>query len=700
MPAVTMSPPQAPPGSPPRRRGLPWAVIALWIVVVAVAVPFVGRLADVQRDENVDYLPESADSTQVVRVQDELPGGEGTELVVVYHRDGGLTDADRALAAERAAGVAEEYPLIVEGAPEVIPSGDGATAMVPFVIGGLAGDEEVSAAVTDVRERVAVDLPAGLTVEVGGAGALQHDAEQVFESVDTTLMLVTVAIVAVLLIVTYRSPVLWLLPLLSVGVAAVTSLACVYALVQVFDLTVTTMSRSVMTVLLFGAGTDYALLLVARYREELRRHELPSAAMARALRGCAPALLASAGTVAAGLVCLLAADLNSSSGLGPVGAVGVLLALAVMLTLLPALLVVCGRRVFWPLIPAFGGEGRGRSVLARLGASVSRRPVAVLTGGVVLMGALALGTLNLPGTLRNADSFVDTPESVAAMDRLADAYPDRATQPLTVLARTDHAAEVVAAAAATPGVAAAEAGRAGNGWTEIDVYATDRPESDAEFATIEALRERLDRVAGAEALVGGASAQQLDLADTNARDRTLVIPLVLVLVFLVLAALLRALVAPAILLAAVAASWGAALGIGGLVFGPLLGLAGTDPSMVLLTFVFCVALGVDYGIFLMHRMREENLGGLDTRQAALAALRTTGGVIASAGVVLAATFAVLASLPVVNLVQIGFVVAVGVLLDTFLVRPYVVTAAAWLLGRRVWWPGSLSRRAPSNSRTR
>ncbi|TDC26761.1 MMPL family transporter [Streptomyces sp. 8K308] len=694
-----MSPPQAPPGFPPRRV-LPWAVVALWIVVVAVAVPFVGRLADVQRDENVDYLPDSADSTQVVRIQDELPGGEGTELVVVYHRDGGLTDADRAVVEERAAGIAGDYALITEGAPGVIPSEDGTTTMVPFVIGGLAGEEEVSAAVTDVRERVGADLPDGLTAEVGGAGALQHDAEQVFESVDTTLMLVTVAIVAVLLIVTYRSPVLWLLPLLAVGVAAVTSLACVYALVQAFDLTVTTMSRSVMTVLLFGAGTDYALLLVARYREELRRHERPAEAMARALRGCAPALLASAGTVAAGLVCLLAADLNSSSGLGPVGAVGVLLALAVMLTLLPALLVLCGRRVFWPLIPAFGSEARGRSVLARLGTSVSRRPVAILTGGVVLMGALALGTLNLPGTLRNADSFVDTPESVAAMDRLAEAYPERGTQPLTVLARTDHAAEVVREVAATPGVAEAEAGRAGDGWTEIDVYATDRPESDGEFATIEALRDRLDRVEGADALVGGPSAQQLDLADTNARDRALVIPLVLVLVFLILAALLRALVAPAILLAAVAASWGAALGIGGLVFGPLLGLQGTDPSVVLLSFVFCVALGVDYGIFLMHRMREENLRGLDTRQAALAALRTTGGVIASAGVVLAATFAVLASLPVVNLVQIGFVVAVGVLLDTFLVRTYVVTAAAWLLGHRVWWPGALSRRPASNSRTR
>ncbi|WP_243740504.1 MMPL family transporter [Streptomyces sp. 8K308] len=699
MSAVTMSPPQAPPGFPPRRV-LPWAVVALWIVVVAVAVPFVGRLADVQRDENVDYLPDSADSTQVVRIQDELPGGEGTELVVVYHRDGGLTDADRAVVEERAAGIAGDYALITEGAPGVIPSEDGTTTMVPFVIGGLAGEEEVSAAVTDVRERVGADLPDGLTAEVGGAGALQHDAEQVFESVDTTLMLVTVAIVAVLLIVTYRSPVLWLLPLLAVGVAAVTSLACVYALVQAFDLTVTTMSRSVMTVLLFGAGTDYALLLVARYREELRRHERPAEAMARALRGCAPALLASAGTVAAGLVCLLAADLNSSSGLGPVGAVGVLLALAVMLTLLPALLVLCGRRVFWPLIPAFGSEARGRSVLARLGTSVSRRPVAILTGGVVLMGALALGTLNLPGTLRNADSFVDTPESVAAMDRLAEAYPERGTQPLTVLARTDHAAEVVREVAATPGVAEAEAGRAGDGWTEIDVYATDRPESDGEFATIEALRDRLDRVEGADALVGGPSAQQLDLADTNARDRALVIPLVLVLVFLILAALLRALVAPAILLAAVAASWGAALGIGGLVFGPLLGLQGTDPSVVLLSFVFCVALGVDYGIFLMHRMREENLRGLDTRQAALAALRTTGGVIASAGVVLAATFAVLASLPVVNLVQIGFVVAVGVLLDTFLVRTYVVTAAAWLLGHRVWWPGALSRRPASNSRTR
>ncbi|MDT0308599.1 MMPL family transporter [Streptomyces sp. DSM 44917] len=684
-------PPEGRKRPPGRRRIIPWAVLALWIAVLAAAVPLAGQLEDAQRDESVSYLPDSADSTRVVRLQEALPGGEATELLIVFSRDGGLTDADRRAAAERVAAIAGAHDP-AGGAPRGVPSEDGGTELYPLTLTGL-DEEEQAAAVEDVRALAAEGLPEGLTAQVGGPGALQYDQEEVFGSVDATLMLATVAVVAILLILTYRSPVLWLLPLLSVGVATVCAQAVVYALVQAFDLTVTTMAASVMTVLIFGAGTDYALLLVARYREELRRHPHPLDAMLRALRGCGPALLASSGTVAAGLICLLAADDNSASGLGPVGAVGILCSLLVMTTLLPALLVMCGRRVFWPLIPAHGSEPRaGRGWFGRMGASVSRRPVAILAGGVVLLGALSLGALALPGQLKSEDSFRDTPESVQAMERLTDAFPERNAQPILVMARDAAVPEVVAAAESTAGVADAEPARSGGGWTEIAVHATDPPESEGEEAAIEALRDRLAAVPGADAAVGGPTAQQMDLGETSRNDRMLVIPLVLGVVLLILIALLRGALAPAILLAAVVASWGAALGLAGLVFGPVLGLEGLDPSVPLLTFVFGVALGVDYGIFLMHRMREEALGGLPTRQAALTALRTTGGVIASAGLVLAATFTVLMTLPVVTLTEIGFVVAVGVLLDTFLVRTYIVTAASWLLGRRVWWPGPLSRR--------
>lgn len=506
---------------------------------------------------------------------------------------------------------------------------------------------------------------------------------KVFETIDGTLLMATLGVVTVLLI--YRSPFLWLVPLAVAGVAAAVAMAAGYGLHELFDVTITGQSGGIMTVLVLGAGTDYALLLVSRYREELRRHERPYEAMRAALRGCGPAFPASSGTVAAGLLCLLAADLNSSRGMGPVGMIGVLAALVAMTTLLPAVLVLLGRRVFWPLIPAFGSTPKARrSLFAAMGTSAARRPAIVLAGGAVLLGALALGalalgTLNLSGDLRQEDAFTDRPESIAAMRTLAEEYPERSSQPLTVMAPTDRADAVLDEARNTDGVAEAAAGRSGESWTEISVLTTAAPESPGETRTIEALREALDDDHGA--YVGGPSAQQLDLADSEARDRKVIVPLVLAAVFVILVALLRSLVAPLLLLAAVAAVWGAALGIGGLVFEPLFGFAGTDPGLGLLSFVFLVALGVDYGIFLMHRMREESLNGAEPEAAALTALRTTGGVIASAGIVLAATFAVLTTLPLVPLVELGFVIAVGVLLDTFLVRTYLVTTASVLLRR-------------------
>ncbi|MGW1884905.1 MMPL family transporter [Streptomyces sp. NPDC001970] len=682
--------PAAPPGpgkQRPGRAALPWAVLALWIAVLAVAAPFAGKLGDVQRDNIVDYLPAGADSTQVARIQQALPGGESTELVIVYQRDSGLTATDRETAARQVARIAAAHDL--EEEPRGIPAEDGTTLMFPVSSTEPGNDEKARAAfVEDVR--AGVSGSGGLSVEVGGPSALQTDMEDVFETIDGTLMIATVVVVAVLLILTYRSPFLWLVPLIVVGVAALTTRAVIYGLAQGLDITVTSQSAGIMTVLVFGAGTDYALLLVARYREELRRVPQPYDAMHAALRGCGPAVLASSGTVAAGLLCLLAADLNSARGLGPVGAVGVVCALAAMLTLLPALLVLLGRRVFWPLVPRYGSEAeQRRSLFAAMGGSAARRPVAVLASGTVLLGALALGAFQLPGTLKNEDSFTERPESVSAMRALAAAYPDRSSQPISVITPAGTADQALAAARATDGVAAAERGRTAEGWTELAVFAEDAPETAGETATIKALRAGLDGPYGA--CVGGASAQQLDLEDTNTRDRKIVVPLVLAAVLLILVALLRSIVAPLILIVAVVAVWGAAMGLGGFVFQSLFGFAGVDPGLPLLSFVFLVALGVDYGIFLMHRMREEALSGAEPRAAALTALRTTGGVIASAGIVLAATFAVLMNLPLVTLVELGFVVAVGVLLDTFLVRTYLVTSASLLLGRRVWWPGRLSK---------
>lgn len=667
-----------------RRRAVPWLVLGLWIAVLAIASPFAAKLGDVQRDRAVDYLPASADSTQVAKIQERLPGGEVTEMVLVYHRDGGLTAADKKTAAGQVAEIAGAHELT--GRPVGIPSKDGTTLMYPVVSTEPGTDEKArDALVNDVRD-VATGGD-GLSVEVGGAGALATDATEVYNSLDGPLLYTTAAVVALLLILIYRSPFLWLVPLAVAGMADYLSMGVAYGLNQVFGTAVSGQSSGIMTILVFGVGTDYALLLVSRYREELRRVERPYDAMLAALRGCGPAVLASSGTVAAGLLCLLAADLNSSRGMGPLGTVGVLCALAAMLTLLPALLVLLGRRVFWPLVPRYGSTPKARrSLFAAMGSSAERRPRTVLVGGAVLLGALALGAFALPGSIKQEDSYTTRPEAIAAMETLADAFPESGTQPITVISPTDRAGAALAEIRATEGVESAEAGRNGDGWTELTVLASTPPQSAAETATIEELRDKLDG-----SYVGGPSAQQIDLEDTNARDTVIVVPIVLLSVLLILTVLLRSLVAPLILVAAVVAVWGAALGIGGLVFDPLFGFEGTDPGLGLLSFVFLVALGVDYGIFLMHRMREEALHGAEPTEAALSALRTTGGVIASAGLVLAATFAVLTSMPMVQLVELGFVIAVGVLLDTFLVRTYLVTSASVALRRRVWWPGRLSR---------
>ncbi|MFD9504129.1 MMPL family transporter [Streptomyces sp. NPDC060035] len=667
------------------RQALPWVIVAFWVALIAVVGPFAGKLGDVQRDRAVDYLPAGADSTQVAKIQDTLPGGESTDLVLVYHRDGGLTAADRATAGEQTAAIARGHTL--SGAPEGIGSKDGTTLMFPLSSTEPGQDEEARTAFVG-EVRAIAEGSGGLSVEVGGPGALISDAQEVYTSLDGPLLYTTVGVVAILLILIYRSPFLWLVPLVVAGLADVLSMAVVYGLNQGLDITVSGQSSGVMTILVFGAGTDYALLLVARYREELGRWARPRDAMAAALRGCGPAVVASSGTVAAGLLCLLAADLNSSRGMGPIAAVGVLCALFAMMTLLPALLVLLGRRVFWPLVPAYGSTPRQRrSLFTAMGSSAGRRPVAVLVSGGVLLGALALGVFSLPGDLKQEDSFTSKPESITTMETLSAAYPERSTQPITVITPTGRADETLAAARTTEGVAGAERGRSGGGWTELSVTAQDPPESAGEQATIRALRSGLD---GSH--VGGPGAQQMDLEKTSARDLKLVVPLVILSVLLILIVLLRSLVAPLLLVAAVVAVWGASLGIAGLVFEPLLGLEGTDPGLPLLSFVFLVALGVDYGIFLLHRMREECLSGAEPAAAALTALRTTGGVIASAGLVLAATFTVLTSMPMAALVEMGFVIAVGVLLDTFLVRTYLVTSASVALGRRVWWPGALGRR--------
>jgi RND superfamily putative drug exporter len=683
--------------APPGRlagRWVPWLVIGLWMALAAVMVPLSGKLSSVTTDRAVDTLPASAESTKVAVLEDSLPGGEDNTFVFVYHRAGGLTYADRAIVERHYTALARKYPPKTAAAeedddgPATTLSNDGEAMMFTLDVSTAYGPpEELIGPVRDAAK----DRPTGLDLEVTGEAAIDGDLDAVFDGIDLQVFLTTVLVVTILLILTYRSPVLWFVPLVAVGVAALTSMATVYLLVKGFGIVVDNQNSALLTILVFGVGTDYALLLIARYRETLHHHQNVRVAMIAALRGSSPAIVASAATVIAGLLCLLAADLNSISGLGPIGAAGILCALVAMLTLFPAVLVVLGRWIFWPAIPRFGAAVQDKPGLwERLGAAINRRRWVATLGSFGILAVLCIGLTGNTGDLREQDQFPTPPESVTGFTSLRQHFPELGGQPMTIFTRPAYQQQVLDVVKRTPGVAQAEAGQTVQGWADISVFPTDAPDTPAEYDTIKRVRTAVHAVNGAEAIVGGPSAENLDTEVTTSRDEKLVIPLVLAVVLIVLALLLRAIVAPLVLMATVIVSFAAAFGGSVFVFDTILGFKGIDYSVPLLAFLFLVALGVDYNIFLASRAREETIR-LGTRDGMLKALSATGGVITSAGLVLAATFAVLVSLPLVMLIEVGFLVAFGVLLDALLVRSVLVPALTLLIGRRMWWPSRLSR---------
>jgi putative drug exporter of the RND superfamily len=471
--------------------------------------------------------------------------------------------------------------------------------------------------------------------------------------------------------------------------------AVVYLLIKHAGLTVNAQTAGILTVLVFGAGTDYALLLVARYREELRRHGDRHEAMALALHRAGPAIFASASTVIMGMLCLLLADMNSTQGMGPVAAIGVGVGLLVMLTLLPALLVICGRWVFWPKRPVEGSaEPTATGIWARVGNRIDRRPRTVWVTTAVILGVACLGVLQLDATgLTNSEQYTKTMPSVTGQTVLARHFPAGATEPVQIVTNAGSA-QGVATAAQVDGVAQVAKPLVSDGVALVTATLTNAPDSQAAYDTIDTLRSAVHAVPGASARVTGTTAINLDVQRASAHDAKLLIPIILLVVFLILTLLLRALVGPLVLIATVVLSFGAALGLSTLIFHHVLGFAGADSSLPLFVFVFLVALGIDYNIFLMTRVREETLR-YGPERGALIGLGATGGVITSAGLVLAGTFAVLATLPLVAFAEIGFTVALGVLLDTIVVRSVLVTALNLDLGRWMWWPSRLS--APDSS---
>ncbi|MDP9189211.1 MAG: MMPL family transporter [Actinomycetota bacterium] len=678
----------------PAGRRTKWAILAVWIVVLFAMGPLAGKFEDAQENDPADYLPGKAESVKAIDELEAYPSGDIADAITVFNREGGLTPEDNAAIEQvRTTTNADAREGVGETGPPVI-SEDGSTALLITPITVEDGTNEAGDLLVDATDDIKgdiEDLPDGLDAKVTGAAGFAADAIDVFDAINGTLLYATALLVLILLIIIYRSPIFWLIPFFAVILAELTSRGMGYLLAEA-GVTVTGQSGGILPVLVFGAGTDYALLLVSRYREELRRHEDKHDAVRIAMRKAGPAIVASGTTVVAALLTLSLAEVTGTSGLGPIGAMGVAIAMISMLTVLPALLAITGRRAFWPFIPRVGTHGvdATHGVWSRIAQWVGRGPRRVWVGTTLMLLVLCVGLLQLNTDLTSGNGFRDDVDSVEGQELVEQGFPAGANSPTNIVV-TDESklAAVQDAVAQAPGVASIdpelEQGPTG---VKFEVTLAEDPLSTEGFDLIPGIRDAAQEAGGDDALVGGATAEEYDLRQSAVRDNKVVVPIALVIVFLILALLLRAVVAPLILIATVILSFGAALGLGTFFFENVFDFPGMDPALPLFTFIFLVALGIDYNIFLMARVREETQQH-GTREGVMRALAVTGTVITSAGIVLAGTFSALAVLPLVGLTQIGFVIATGVLIDTFLVRTLLVPALAIDIGDRIWAPSSL-----------
>lgn len=641
-----------------------------------------------------DGLPEGKQSTRVTELMDRFASGRAESAIIVFERpDDALDAADRqALDGVRSTVTSRQH---VGDVPPVGYADDGRAALLIVPLEPDLPDEVRDSVVDELRAvlRTGSALPDGLTAQVTGGAAFGRDISAAFAGADVTLLISTAIVVALLLLITYRSPILWIVPLTVIGLGDQLVAKLLPWIGHLIGEPTDASIAGIVSVLVFGAGTDYALLLISRYREELRRTPDRRAALATAVRAAGPAILGSAATVILALLTLITAVLTSNRTLGIAAAAGVGVALLFGLVVLPAALAFLPRGAFWPLVPTVGSaESNQTGIWAGIARLIGRRPVGVLTAAAVVLAALTAGLFTTTIGLSQTEQFRTEVESVQAQKTLAAHFPAGSSQPLRVVvaATAEQAADT---ARQTPGVAAVgrpEQSTDGT-LTLIPVQLTDESGTAGADRAVIALRERLGGLTGAQALVGGQPAADLDQRDANARDNAVVAPLVLAVVLMVLIALLRSIVGPLLLLATVVLSFAASLGAASLVFAAL-DIPALASSVPLLAFLFLVALGVDYNIFLVSRAREETIAHRDTRAGMLRALSATGGVITSAGVLLAAVFTVLGVLPVIVLTQLGIIVGIGVLLDTLLVRTLVVPALALLLGERFWWPSRPAQR--------
>jgi RND superfamily putative drug exporter len=682
-------------------------VLAGWVVLLVALAPLGSKLADKTNDRTESFLPKNAESTKVVHtLNTEFPGGQTVNGLIVYERPGGLTAGDKRQMVEDAQRIAVAIPLIGKpvvpfqpGSPAALVSKNGALAYTAFAV----PDSEKKLDKWGKRVRnITGKGTGGLHVYLTGELGFNTDATEVFKSLDTKLLLATVLLVLVLLGAIYRSPITALIPLVVVGVAYTVARGFVY-LYAASGQTVNTNGTSILVVMMFGVGTDYCLLLVSRYREELRGFGDKHRAMGRALGRVGPAIVASGLTVAASMLVLLVAETGSIHSLGPVMAIGVTCALVAGVTLLPALLTIAGRRGFWPRkrLVAYDPEATVHEhpgVWRRVGDRVVRRPGPALAVTVAIFGAGALGLLAYKEDYSTTGFFKKKTESVTGYKALQRSFPAGVLSPTTMLVERDSGpvrqsdvARAIARVRGVPHVAVVTPalGTSRDGHiARASIVFDDDPFKPAAFDRIPKLRDRLANLGpGLQALLGGGSATQYDFNHATARDIKLIIPLALAVIAVILAVLLQALVAPFVLIATVVLSFFGTLGMSILFIRYVVGNSGIDNSLPTFAFIFLVALGIDYTIFLMSRVREE-ARRYGTREGTLRALSATGPVITSAGVILAGTFSVLMTLPVTFVFDIGFIVALGILLDTFVVRTIMVPAAVELIGDKIWWPST------------
>jgi RND superfamily putative drug exporter len=660
-------------------------LVALLPILLAVAVIVLAGEAE-RETSATDALPAGLDSTEGTELREQLPEEQGTSAVLLWTVDSGtFADAD----VEELGRAAADLGAVERGDAGAVTVSEDGTAAIAVVTVPTTDTDEVADAVADLRAELAAGAPDGVRTQVTGPAAVTADLSAVFDGANTRLLAITASVVALLLILTYRSPVLWLVPLTVVGVAdRLAAVAATWSMAAV-DVAWDASTVGILSVLVFGAGTDYALLLISRYRDELRSHESRYDAMAVALRRTAEAILASATPVVVGLLTLLLSLVPTTRGLGLACAIGIVVAAAFSLVVLPAFLILFGRWVFWPRVPHDGEPelAESGSFWGRVGARVAGHPTRFILGSVAVLALMSIGVFRLDLGLDQSDQFIDKPEAIAAAERLGESFPAGVTDPTQVVTRADPD-EVLASVQGTEGVQLASVTDQAAGITEIEAVLAADPGSPQARATVEALREAL--ASYDDTHVTGTEAGAVDEAAGASRDRKLIVPLILVLVLGALLLLLRAVVAPVLLVATVVATYAASLGVSWWLFTGPLGFDSLDSSVPLLAFLFLVALGVDYNIFLVTRAGQEAREH-GSRRGMLRALTATGGVITSAGILLAAVFLVLGVLPLVVLAQLGTVICIGVLLDTLLVRTVLVPALALRLGDRFWWP----RRVPA-----